>query len=132
MHMRTCSLPTRTSKHLVRPRAKYRSFANEEGIGVLFLGPNELAASKKHVALEHATTVALEAASAKILEAGLKAGKFIERFALNTCYRIRAKNMCRSWSRYYCIDFLYLCRDVKIVMFAEWEHPDREFGWHGT
>lgn len=54
---------------------------------------NEPAASKKYVALEHATTPAMEAASAKGLEAGLKAGKFIEHFALSACYRIRAKNM---------------------------------------
>jgi hypothetical protein len=39
------------------------------------IGPNELAASERCVAFEHATTLALETASAKILEAGLKAVK---------------------------------------------------------
>jgi 4-hydroxy-2-oxoheptanedioate aldolase len=58
------------------------AIANVDGIDMLFIGPNDLAASMGYVAFEHATTPEVQAASAKVLQAGLKAGKYVGHFAL--------------------------------------------------
>lgn len=58
------------------------AIANVDGIDMLFIGPNDLAASMGYVAFEHATTPEVQAASAEVLEVGLKAGKFVGHFAL--------------------------------------------------
>lgn len=59
------------------------AIANVDGIDMLFIGPNDLAASMGYVAFEHATTPEVQAASAKVLQAGLKAGKYVGHFALS-------------------------------------------------
>jgi 4-hydroxy-2-oxoheptanedioate aldolase len=58
------------------------AIANVDGIDMLFIGPNDLAASMGYVAFEHATTPEVQAASAKVLQAGLKARKYVGHFAL--------------------------------------------------
>ena len=54
-----------------------------DGIDMLFIGPNDLAASMGYVAFEHATTPEVQEASAKILRVGLEAGKYVGHFALS-------------------------------------------------
>ncbi|EFW99925.1 2-dehydro-3-deoxyglucarate aldolase [Grosmannia clavigera kw1407] len=53
------------------------------GIDMLFIGPNDLASSLGYVAFDHATTPEVQEASARILKAGLAAGKYVGHFALS-------------------------------------------------
>jgi 4-hydroxy-2-oxoheptanedioate aldolase len=57
--------------------------ANVEGIDMLFIGPNDLASSMGHVAFDHAMIPEVQEASARILKAGLDAGKYVGHFALS-------------------------------------------------
>jgi 4-hydroxy-2-oxoheptanedioate aldolase len=59
------------------------AIAAVDGIDMLFIGPNDLAASMGYVAFEHATTPEVQEASAKVLRVGLEAGKYVGHFALN-------------------------------------------------
>lgn len=59
------------------------SIAAVDGIDMLFIGPNDLAASMGYVAFEHASTPEVQDASARILEVGINAGKFVGHFALS-------------------------------------------------
>lgn len=54
-----------------------------DGIDMLFIGPNDLAASMGYVAFEHATTPEVQEASAEVLRVGLEAGKYVGHFALS-------------------------------------------------
>lgn len=54
-----------------------------DGIDMLFIGPNDLASSMGYVAFDHATTPEVQEASARVLKAGLAAGKYVGHFALD-------------------------------------------------
>jgi 4-hydroxy-2-oxoheptanedioate aldolase len=54
-----------------------------DGIDMLFVGPNDLAASMGYIAFEHATTPEVQEASARVLRVGLEAGKYVGHFALS-------------------------------------------------
>lgn len=53
-----------------------------EGVDMLFIGPNDLAASMGHVAFDHASIPEVQEAIARVLKAGLDAGKYVGHFAL--------------------------------------------------
>lgn len=57
--------------------------AGVDGIDMLFIGPNDLAASMGYTAFEHANTPEVQEASAKVLRVGLEAGKYVGHFALS-------------------------------------------------
>lgn len=59
------------------------AIANVDGVDMLFIGPNDLAASMGYVAFEHASIPEVQDASAQILKAGLQAGKYVGHFALS-------------------------------------------------
>ena len=50
---------------------------------MLFIGPNDLASSMGYVAFDHASIPEVQKATARILKAGLDAGKFVGHFALD-------------------------------------------------
>jgi 4-hydroxy-2-oxoheptanedioate aldolase len=54
-----------------------------DGIDMLFIGPNDLAASMGYIAFEHATTPEVQEASAKVLRVGCEAEKYVGHFALS-------------------------------------------------
>lgn len=54
-----------------------------EGVDMLFIGPNDLAASMGHVAFDHASIPEVQEAIACVLKAGLDAGKYVGHFALS-------------------------------------------------
>lgn len=54
-----------------------------DGVDMLFVGPNDLAASMGHVAFDHASIPEVQEAIAHILKAGLDAGKYVGHFALS-------------------------------------------------
>jgi 4-hydroxy-2-oxoheptanedioate aldolase len=54
-----------------------------EGIDMLFIGPNDLAASMGYIAFEHASTPEVQEASARVLRVGVEAGKYVGHFALS-------------------------------------------------
>lgn len=54
-----------------------------EGVDMLFIGPNDLAASMGHVAFDHASISEVQEAIARVLKAGLNAGKYVGHFALS-------------------------------------------------
>lgn len=54
-----------------------------EGVDMLFIGPNDLAASMGHVAFDHASISEVQEAIARVLKAGLDAGKYVGHFALS-------------------------------------------------
>ncbi|KAK7447993.1 hypothetical protein CaCOL14_007374 [Colletotrichum acutatum] len=53
-----------------------------DGIDMLFIGPNDLASSMGYVAFDHASIPEVQQASARVLKAGLDAGKYVGHFAL--------------------------------------------------
>jgi 4-hydroxy-2-oxoheptanedioate aldolase len=55
--------------------------AGVESIDMLFIEPNDLAASMGYNAFERATTPEVQEASAKVLRVRLEAGKYVGRFA---------------------------------------------------
>ncbi|KAK1657543.1 2-dehydro-3-deoxyglucarate aldolase [Colletotrichum godetiae] len=57
--------------------------ASVDGIDMLFIGPNDLASSMGYVAFDHASISEVQEASARVLEAGLNAGKYVGHFALS-------------------------------------------------
>ncbi|KAK0373627.1 hypothetical protein CLIM01_08998 [Colletotrichum limetticola] len=57
--------------------------ANVGGIDMLFIGPNDLASSMGYVAFDHASIPEVQEASARVLKAGLDAGKYVGHFALS-------------------------------------------------
>lgn len=59
------------------------AIAAVDGIDMLFIGPNDLAASMRYVAFDHASIPEVQDASARVLDIGLAAGKFVGHFALN-------------------------------------------------
>ncbi|GJC88313.1 2-keto-3-deoxy-L-rhamnonate aldolase [Colletotrichum liriopes] len=54
-----------------------------DGIDMLFIGPNDLASSMGYVAFDHASIPDVQKASARVLKAGLDAGKYVGHFALS-------------------------------------------------
>ncbi|KAJ0272405.1 hypothetical protein COL940_010449 [Colletotrichum noveboracense] len=54
-----------------------------DGVDMLFIGPNDLAASMGHVAFDHASIPEVQEAIARVLKAGLDAGKYVGHFALS-------------------------------------------------
>ncbi|TDZ99648.1 5-keto-4-deoxy-D-glucarate aldolase [Colletotrichum sidae] len=54
-----------------------------DGIDMLFIGPNDLASSMGYVAFDHASNPEVQEASARVLKAGLAAGKYVGHFALS-------------------------------------------------
>lgn len=54
-----------------------------EGIDMLFIGPNDLAASMGHVAFDHTSIPEVQDTIARVLKAGLDAGKYVGHFALS-------------------------------------------------
>lgn len=54
-----------------------------EGVDMLFIGPNDLAASMGHVAFDHASIPMVQEAIARVLKAGVDAGKYVGHFALS-------------------------------------------------
>ncbi|KAG7048219.1 HpcH/HpaI aldolase/citrate lyase family protein [Colletotrichum scovillei] len=54
-----------------------------DGIDMLFVGPNDLASSMGYVAFDHASISEVQEASARVLKAGLDAGKYVGHFALS-------------------------------------------------
>lgn len=54
-----------------------------EGVDMLFIGPNDVAASMGHVAFDHASIPEVQEAIARVLKAGLDAGKYVGHFALS-------------------------------------------------
>ncbi|KXH32906.1 hypothetical protein CSIM01_07533 [Colletotrichum simmondsii] len=54
-----------------------------DGIDMLFVGPNDLASSMGYVAFDHASIPEVQEASARVLKAGLNAGKYVGHFALS-------------------------------------------------
>lgn len=59
------------------------AIAAVDGIDMLFIGPNDLAMSLGYVAFDHASIPEVQEASEHILQAGLKAGKYVGHFALS-------------------------------------------------
>ena len=57
--------------------------AGVPGIDALFVGPNDLALSMGHFPFDHPKIEEVQVATAKILEAAKKAGKFAGHFALD-------------------------------------------------
>ncbi|POS68917.1 hypothetical protein DHEL01_v212690 [Diaporthe helianthi] len=60
-----------------------QDFAAVDGIDMLFIGPNDLAASMGHVAFDHASIPDVQEAVSRVLKVGLDAGKFVGHFALS-------------------------------------------------
>lgn len=58
------------------------AIAAVDGIDMLFVGPNDLAASLGHFALDHASVPEVQEAAARVLGAGLAAGKYVGHFAM--------------------------------------------------
>ncbi|KAH8895555.1 2-dehydro-3-deoxyglucarate aldolase [Thozetella sp. PMI_491] len=58
------------------------AIAAVDGIDMLFIGPNDLASSMGYVAFDHASIPEVQEASARVLKAGLDAGKYVGHFAL--------------------------------------------------
>lgn len=54
-----------------------------DGIDMLFIGPNDLAASMGHVAFDHASIPEVQEVISRVLKAGLDAGKYVGHFALS-------------------------------------------------
>jgi len=54
-----------------------------DGVDMLFVGPNDLAASMGHVAFDHASITEVQDAIVRVLKAGLDAGKYVGHFALS-------------------------------------------------
>lgn len=54
-----------------------------DGIDMLFIGPNDLASSMGYVAFDHASIPEVQEVSARVLKAGLDAGKYVGHFALS-------------------------------------------------
>lgn len=54
-----------------------------EGVDMLFIGPNDLAASMGHVAFDHASIPEVQEAIARVMKAGLDAEKYVGHFALS-------------------------------------------------
>ena len=54
-----------------------------DGIDMLFIGPNDLASSMGYVAFDHASIPEVQEASARVLKAGIDAGKYVGHFALS-------------------------------------------------
>lgn len=54
-----------------------------DGVDMLFIGPNDLAASMGQVAFDHASIPEVQEAIAHVLKVGLDAGKYVGHFALN-------------------------------------------------
>lgn len=54
-----------------------------DGIDMLFIGPNDLASSMGYVAFDHASIPEVQEATARVLKAGLDAGKYVGHFALS-------------------------------------------------
>lgn len=54
-----------------------------DGIDMLFIGPNDLASSMGYVAFDHASIPEVQDASARVLQAGRAAGKYVGHFALS-------------------------------------------------
>lgn len=54
-----------------------------EGVDMLFIGPNDLAASMGHVAFDHASIPDVQEAITRVLKAGIDAGKYVGHFALS-------------------------------------------------
>lgn len=54
-----------------------------DGVDMLFVGPNDLAASMGHVAFDHASIPEVQEAISRILQAGINAGKYVGHFALS-------------------------------------------------
>ncbi|KAK7226758.1 hypothetical protein V2G26_014761 [Clonostachys chloroleuca] len=54
-----------------------------EGIDMIFVGPNDLAASMGHVAFDHESIPEVQEAIAHVLKVGLAADKFVGHFAVN-------------------------------------------------
>lgn len=54
-----------------------------DGIDMLFVGPNDLASSMGYVAFDHASIPEVQQAIARVLKAGLEAGKYVGHFALS-------------------------------------------------
>lgn len=63
--------------------ANAAAIAAVEGVDMLFVGPNDLAASMGAVAFDHARAPDVQAAIAAVLAAGLAAGKYVGHFALD-------------------------------------------------
>lgn len=57
--------------------------ASTDGIDMLFVGPNDLAASMGYFAFDHAKITEVQEATARVLEAAKGAGKFAGHFALS-------------------------------------------------
>lgn len=58
------------------------AIASVEGIDMLFIGPNDLASSMGYVAFDHPSIPEVQEAIARVLKAGLDAGKYVGHFAL--------------------------------------------------
>ncbi|EOO01030.1 putative aldolase citrate lyase family protein [Phaeoacremonium minimum UCRPA7] len=54
-----------------------------DGIDMLFIGPNDLASSMGYVAFDHGSIPEVQEASARVLKAGIDAGKYVGHFALS-------------------------------------------------
>lgn len=59
------------------------AIAAVDGVDMLFIGPNDLASSMGHVAFDHASIPEVQDAIARVLAAGLAAGKYVGHFALS-------------------------------------------------
>lgn len=59
------------------------AIAAVDGIDMLFIGPNDLASSMGYVAFDHASEPEVQRATARVLKAGLDAGKYVGHFALS-------------------------------------------------
>ena len=57
------------------------AIAAVDGVDMLFVGPNDLASSMGHVAFDHAGVPEVQEATARVLAAGLAAGKYVGHFA---------------------------------------------------
>lgn len=58
------------------------AIAAVDGIDMLFVGPNDLASSMGYVAFDHAKEPEVQEATARVLRAGLGAGKYVGHFAM--------------------------------------------------
>lgn len=58
------------------------AIASVPGIDMLFVGPNDLASSMGYVAFDHAKEPEVQEATARVLRAGLEAGKYVGHFAM--------------------------------------------------
>lgn len=60
-----------------------KEIASVDGIDMLFIGPNDLAASMGYVAFEHPFIPEVQEATKQILQVGKDAGKYVGHFALS-------------------------------------------------